>query len=139
MPHKQKEARRPAGLPSKQDILDFLRTAGTKAGKREIARAFSVKGGDRVALKGLLAEMAEEGLLRGNRKGFKEHGHLPPVAVLEIVARDADGELIAEPVVWDAAEGERPRALVLAPRGAQIRRARAGSRRSHPGTADAAR
>jgi ribonuclease R len=39
------------------------------------------------------------------------------VAVLEIVARDADGELIAEPVVWDAAEGERPRALVLAPRG----------------------
>jgi ribonuclease R len=117
VPHKPKEARRPAGLPSKQDILDFLRTAGTKAGKREIARAFAVKGGDRVALKGLLAEMAEEGLLRGNRKGLKEHGHLPPVAVLEIVARDADGELIAEPVVWDAAEGERPRALVLAPRG----------------------
>ncbi|TMJ76979.1 MAG: ribonuclease R, partial [Alphaproteobacteria bacterium] len=81
MPHKPKQARRPAGLPSRQDILDFLRTAGTKAGKREIARAFSVKGGDRVALKGLLAEMAEEGLLRGNRKGFKEHGHLPPVAV----------------------------------------------------------
>ena len=61
--------------------------------------------------------MAEEGLLPGNRKGFKERGHLPPVAVLEIVARDADGELIGEPVVWDAAEGERPRALVLAPRG----------------------
>jgi ribonuclease R len=119
VPHKPKQARRPAGLPSRQDILDFLRTAGTKAGKREIARAFSVKGGDRVALKGLLAEMAQEGLLRGNRKGFKEHGHLPPVAVLEIVARDADGELIAEPVVWDAAEGERPRALVLAPRGAR--------------------
>ena len=117
MPHKQKDVRRPAGLPSKQDILDFLRTAGTKAGKREIARAFSVKGGDRVALKGLLAEMAQEGLLRGNRKGFKEQGHLPPVAVLEIVARDADGELIAEPVVWDAGEGERPRSLVLAPRG----------------------
>ena len=61
--------------------------------------------------------MADEGLLAGNRKGFKERGHLPPVAVLEIVARDADGELIAEPAVWDAAEGERPRALVLAPRG----------------------
>jgi ribonuclease R len=117
VPHKPKEVRRPAGLPSKQDILDFMRTAGSRAGKREIARAFSVKGGDRVALKSLLAEMAEEGLLRGNRKGFKEHGHLPPVAVLEIVARDADGELVGEPVVWDAAEGERPRALVLAPRG----------------------
>ncbi len=117
MPRKPKEARRPAGLPSKQDILDYLRNAHAKAGKREIARAFAVKGGDRVALKELLAEMADEGLLAGNRKGFKERGRLPPVAVLEIVARDADGELIGEPVSWDEAEGERPRALVLAPRG----------------------
>jgi ribonuclease R len=113
---KPKEARREPGLPSKQDVLDYLRSAGTKAGKREIARAFAVKGGDRIALKGLLAEMAEEGLLAGNRKGFKERGGLPPVAVLEIVARDADGELIGEPVAWDGAEGERPRALVLANR-----------------------
>ena len=57
-------------------------------------------------------------MLVGNRKAFKERGKLPPVTVLDIVARDADGELIAEPAVWDAAEGERPRALVLAPRGA---------------------
>jgi ribonuclease R len=118
---KTKESRPAGALPSKQDILEYLRTAGTKAGKREIARAFSVKGGDRIALKGLLAEMAEEGLLAGNRKGFKERGHLPPVAVLQIVARDADGELIAEPVTWDRVEGERPRALVLA-----FRAARAG-------------
>ena len=116
MPRKPKEARRDAGLPSKQEILDFVRTAAAKAGKREIARAFGIKGGDRIALKTLLAEMADEGLLSGNRKSFKERGQLPPVAVLEIVARDADGELIAEPAVWDAAEGERPRALVLAPR-----------------------
>jgi ribonuclease R len=116
VPRKPKPARRDAGLPSKQDILDYLRTAPPKAGKREIARAFAIKGGDRIALKSLLAEMAGEGLLAGNRKGFKERGHLPPVAALEIVARDADGELIAEPVVWDAGEGPRPRVLVLAPR-----------------------
>ena len=117
MPRKPKEARRETGLPSKQDILDYVRNAGAKTGKREILRAFHVRSGDRVALKSLLSEMVEEGLLRGNRKGFKERGHLPPVAVLEIVARDADGELVGEPAVWDAAEGERPRALVLAPRG----------------------
>ena len=34
-------------LPSKQDILDFLRGSTGEAGKREIARAFGVKGGDR--------------------------------------------------------------------------------------------
>ncbi|TMJ73856.1 MAG: ribonuclease R [Alphaproteobacteria bacterium] len=117
MPRKPKEARRDAGLPSKQQVLDYLRTAPAKSGKREIARAFGIKGGDRIALKTLLTEMAGEGLLSGNRKAFKERGHLPPVAVLQIVARDKDGELIAEPAVWDTAEGERPRALVLAPRG----------------------
>ncbi len=61
--------------------------------------------------------MADEGLLSGNRKAFKERGKLPPVAVLEIVARDDDGELVAEPAVWDHEEGERPRVLVLAGRG----------------------
>lgn len=107
------------GLPTKDQILDFLKGAqARRPGKREIARAFSVKGGDRAALKELLAEMAEEGLLSGNRKGFKRPGMLPPVAVLEIVARDADGELVAEPASWDESEGERPRVLVLAARGA---------------------
>jgi ribonuclease R len=106
------------GLPSKHEVLEFIKgTQGRSPGKREIARAFSVKSGDRVALKRLLAEMAEEGLLSGNRKGFKKPGTLPAVAVLEIVARDADGELIAEPASWDGAEGERPRVLVLAGRG----------------------
>ena len=106
------------GPPSRDEILDFIKAAQARPpGKREIARAFSVKGGDRVALKQLLAEMAEEGLLSGNRKGFKRPGALPPVAVLEIVARDADGDLIAQPASWDDSEGERMRILVLAPRG----------------------
>ena len=107
-----------AGLPSKHQILEFIKGAQARpAGKREIARAFSVKGSDRVALKRLLAEMAEEGLLSGNRRGFKEPGILPPVAVIEIVARDADGDLIAEPASWEDGAGERPRVLVLAARG----------------------
>jgi ribonuclease R len=113
---KPKEAR-PSGLPSKEDILQYVRSSGIKAGKREIARAFHIKGGDRAALKERLAEMAEEGLLSGNRKGFNERGKLPAVSVIEIVARDDDGELVGEPAVWDHEEGERPRVLVLASRG----------------------
>jgi ribonuclease R len=118
---KPKEARR-AGLPTKDEILEFIQNARVTPGKRELSRAFSVKGSDRIALKRMLIEMAEEGLLSGNRKGFKERGKMPPVAVLEIVARDTDGELIGEPAVWDPGEGERPRVLVLASRGS----ARAG-------------
>jgi ribonuclease R len=109
-----------SGLPTKQAILDFLKTSqGRNLGKREIARAFSIKGGDRVALKQLLAEMADEGLLEGNRKGFKEPGALPPVAVLEIVARDEEGELIAEAASGEAGEAGRERVLVLPWRGAR--------------------
>ena len=82
MPRKRKEPRPAAALPSKDEILEFVRGANGKVGKREIARAFWVKGGDRPALKKMLAEMTDEGLLSGNRKSFKERGQLPPVAVL---------------------------------------------------------
>ncbi len=113
-----------SGLPAKEAILDFIksasqdkRRAGT-LGKREIARAFSVKGEDRVALKRLLAEMTEEGLLEGNRKSFKKPGTLPPVAVLDIVARDDEGELVAEVAGGETGgDGGRERLLVLPWRG----------------------
>ena len=108
--------RPPGGLPGKDEILRYVQAAQGKAGKREIARAFAIKGADRPALKRLLAEMAADGTLSGSKKQLRETGALPPVAVLEVVARDDDGELIAEPVVWDQDEAERPRVLVLASR-----------------------
>jgi ribonuclease R len=115
-----------SGLPTKDAILDFIKSASEgksqarQLGKREIARAFSVKGGDRVALKQLLAEMTEDGLLSGNRKGFQQPGTLPPVAVLEVVARDADGELAAEVAGGEIGpDGRRERVLVLPWRGAR--------------------
>jgi ribonuclease R len=115
-----------SGLPTKDAILDFIKSASEgksqarQLGKREIARAFSVKGGDRVALKQLLAEMTEDGLLSGNRKGFQQPGTLPPVAVLEVVARDAEGELAAEVAGGEIGpDGRRERVLVLPWRGAR--------------------
>jgi ribonuclease R len=115
-----------SGLPTKDAILDFIKSASEgksqarQLGKREIARAFSVKGGDRVALKQLLAEMTEDGLLSGNRKGFQQPGALPPVAVLEVVARDAEGELAAEVAGGEIGpDGRRERVLVLPWRGAR--------------------
>ena len=112
---KSKGARRskPVGkLPSKQDILDFLATATSEAGKREIARAFGVKGGDRIALKELLRNMADDGLIAGSRRKLTRPGVLPPVTVLEITGRDADGEFIARPASWDEEHGPPPRILM---------------------------
>ena len=99
-------------LPSKQEILDFLATATGEAGKREIARAFGVKGGDRIALKALLRDMTDDGLIAGSRRKLMRPGTLPPVTVLEIVSRDADGEFVAQPATWDEEHGPAPRILM---------------------------
>ena len=51
---KQKTAR-PA-LPSEAEILEFVAAATGKVGKREIARAFNIRGDQRSALKDLLKQ-----------------------------------------------------------------------------------
>ncbi len=99
-------------LPSRQEILDFLQTASRETGKREIARAFGIKGGDRIALKELLRDMADNGLIAGSRRKLTRPGVLPSVTVVEIVARDADGEFVARPGTWDEEHGTAPRIIM---------------------------
>ncbi len=94
MAKQSKAARDPAdgGIPSEEQIREFLKDAQGKAGKREIARAFGVKGGAKIALKRRLAEMNESGRLSGSKKNFKEKGKLPNVTMLDVTGRDGDGE-----------------------------------------------
>lgn len=112
----RKQASKPAPpgrLPTREEVLQFLQQSQGKVGKREIAKAFGIKGSERIELKALLADMAADGELVGNRKTLKRHGHVPPVAVIEVVDRDDEGDLIAEPVAWEEEAGRRPRILVL--------------------------
>jgi ribonuclease R len=102
------------GLPSKEQILEFLNSAPGKAGKREIARAFGVSGGAKIALKRILAEMAQDGSLAGDKKHLREKGKLAPVTTLEVTGRDGDGDLIAKPLQWEETDGKRPVVRLLA-------------------------
>ncbi len=118
-PPKAKGKTKPAavgGMPTKDELLKFIRTSQTKVGKREIARAFNIKGGDRIELKRLIAELTDEGVLAGDRKALRGKGSVPSVSVLEVTGRDEDGDLVAEPMVWDRKEGPRPKILLLKPR-----------------------
>ena len=101
-------------LPDRQAILDFLAEAPKKTGKREIARAFNIKGNDRIALKRLLREMADEGLIAGRRTRYRRPGDLPPVTVFVIEGIDDEGDPVAVPAEWDEAEGAAPRFSVRA-------------------------
>ena len=68
--------RKPApGLPTRKQILDFIATSDVPAGKREMARAFGLKGHDKIALKSLLKDMADEGLIElGARPRLPQDG-----------------------------------------------------------------
>ena len=100
-------------LPSKEDILKFIARAPQKVGKREISRAFGIKGGARIALKRLLHEMADEGLLAGSRNELRKKGHLPSVCVIDVFGTDSDGDLLAHPILWDEEEGPKPKIRLL--------------------------
>ncbi len=108
MIRKPARTQKPSGLPSEAEILDFIRTAPGAAGKRDIARAFSVKGADKIALKQLLKRLADEGKLAKSRKKLIDTSALPPVTVLEVMGLDADGEAWGEPIEWDEANGAKP-------------------------------
>ncbi|MFZ4786860.1 MAG: RNB domain-containing ribonuclease, partial [Beijerinckiaceae bacterium] len=104
-------------LPTREAIAEFVATQTTKVGKREIAKAFGIKGGARIALKRLLQEMADEGQFEKRGKRLHKAGALPPVLLCDIVSRDRDGDLWAAPVDWDADQsGPAPRIRVTVPR-----------------------
>jgi ribonuclease R len=89
-------------FPSKEDILKFIETSPETVSKREIARAFHIRGDARRQLKDVLRELREEGLLkRGDRKRLTKKGMLPNVGVIEVTGTDIDGELVAKPTSWD--------------------------------------
>lgn len=108
-------ARPPAQLPTREQILAFVEDSPTPVGRREIARAFDVKGPMRAELRGLLKEMADAGDLdMGRKRKVAAPGALPEVTVLEVTGTDADGEVLARPVGRD--EETPPRIHVLADR-----------------------
>jgi ribonuclease R len=108
--------KRPA-LPSREELVAFIRERSGKVSNREVARAFGAKNADRAALNRMLRELAEEGRVERRRKRLHHGGTLPPVVVADISGRDVDGELLAHPTEWDeAAHGAAPVIHVVAPR-----------------------
>ena len=91
------------GLPTRKQILEFIESSGQPAGKREIARAFGLSSHDKIMLKAMLTDMADEGLIdSAPGRAFHKAGGVPRVTVLRIVSVD-DGQVWAQPESWHAA------------------------------------
>src|SRR5436190_8626683 len=92
----------PSGLPTPKQILEFIEFSGQPAGKREIARAFGLSGHEKILLKALLKDMADEGLIdSAPGRAFHKAGGVPRVTVLRVVSVD-DGQVWAKPESWHA-------------------------------------
>lgn len=97
-------------IPTKPEVLDWITSNPTLTSKRDIAKAFGIKGAARIDLKKLLKELEEEGHLEKRKKSYSDPDRLPPVSVLVITGPDAAGDLFAEPAEW---HGTDPEPIVL--------------------------
>ncbi|WP_037264363.1 ribonuclease R [Roseivivax halodurans] len=99
-------------LPTKAQILDWISENPTLTAKRDIAKAFDIKGADRIDLKRILKELEAEGHLEKRKKTYRDPDRLPPVSVLQVRAPSRDGDLYAQPLEWHGA-GVEPVVLVI--------------------------
>ncbi len=103
-------------MPSREEVLAFIASQTGRVGKREISRHFGLHGADKVALKHLLKDIVDEGLVAKGRGKLVKHGALPQVVVVDVVTRDADGDLVGTPAEWDEEEhGPAPSILIALP------------------------
>ena len=99
-------------MPSKDEILEWISDNPTLTSKRDIAKAFGIKGAARIDLKRILRELEAEGHLQKRKRSYRDPDKLPPVSVLQITESDSDGDLFARPMEWQG-EGAEPRILMV--------------------------
>ena len=118
---------RSAHLPTRDDVIAFIRDNPDRSTKRDVAKAFNLKGEDRVALKHLFKELEEDGVFQRRGKRLVTAGALPQVMVLTVTGREREGGLLARPLEWDDTEqGEPPLISIHMPRNAKQRAPAAG-------------
>ncbi len=99
-------------IPTKQEVLDWISANPTLTSKRDIAKAFGIKGADRIDLKRILKELEAEGHLEKRKRSYRDPDRLPPVSVLQVKAPNVDGDLFARPLEWHG-EGVEPIVLLV--------------------------
>ncbi|SEN15115.1 RNAse R [Pseudorhodobacter antarcticus] len=100
-------------MPSKPQIVQWLADNPGLTSKRDIAKAFGIKGSAlRIELKRMLRELEGEGTLVKQHRNFRDPDALPPVSLLAVLAPDADGDLFASPLEWTG-DGDAPRILIV--------------------------
>lgn len=101
-----------SSIPTREEILKWISDNPTLTSKRDIAKAFGIKGAARIDLKRILKELEAEGHLAKRHKTYRDPDSLPTVSVLSVLPPNEDGDLFARPLEWHG-EGAKPRILMV--------------------------
>lgn len=84
-------------LPSEAELIEYITSQGGFVLRRDIARAFRIKGANRRHLKGLLKELEHKGQLERKGKSYKSKT-LDTLVVVEFLGESPEGDLLACPI-----------------------------------------
>ncbi|MGC2200430.1 MAG: RNB domain-containing ribonuclease, partial [Stellaceae bacterium] len=87
-------------MPSRAELLAFIRDSPVPVGQREIARAFGVGTGNRAGLRGMLRDIERSGAIGRGANRRSVAASLPEITVIERVGSDEDGIALATPISW---------------------------------------
>ena len=84
-------------LPNVEQLKNYINNASRELTRRDIARAFNIRGNDKVWLKKTLRELTNSGdIILNHRRKFNETNNSPSVSVVEITKIFDDGGAIAQ-------------------------------------------
>ena len=89
-----------AGLPTKQDLLLWLKENPNKVSKREIAKAFSVTGSYKIGLKKLILDLENEREAPGKSNSGSLVSIVPSTTICVVKAPDKDGDIFLNLLDW---------------------------------------
>lgn len=101
---------------NQSEILKFIQSSPKPVTKREVARAFGIKGGEnRVALKQILKKLEADSVISKQAGGvYVVPDGLPSAAIVKVTAISMDGEVYAELVEWnEEAQGKQPKIEIV--------------------------
>jgi len=85
-----------AGLPTKQDLLLWLKDNPDKISKREIAKAFGITGSDKIDLKKLILDLENEEEISIKPSSESLVSAIPSTAICIAKAPDKDGDIFLD-------------------------------------------
>lgn len=85
-------------FPSKAEIIEYINSGTGRIGKRDIARAFGIKGDNRTKLKHLLRDLINSGDVNYEHRVFQNSKNLPPVITCEVDKLTEDGDYLLRPL-----------------------------------------